>query len=357
MFPLKWGEHRLSLYQGKRILVTGGTGFKGSWLLAWLNMLGAYTLDISRNPPSLPSHYDALKIDEMGRHRTLRVDLRYSRDMAEVQQVIDDFRPDLVFHLAAMAIVSKTFGDPLGTFEGNVLSALNILEVCRRSPSIKGLVMVTTDKVYAENNGAGGYPLTEADALGGLDPYSSSKVCVEHITECYRTQYFPNIAAARAGNVIGGGDWAYKRLFPDIVQATVRGEAVEIHTPNATRPWQHVLEPLYGYLLLGREFLEGKDAGGAWNIGPKDSLSVLDVLNIAKIKWSAIQYYVLEQEHHPSMVAELRLSSLKIQTLGWWQVMGPASAVAHTIDWYREYYEKGRVITCQQIESFMQRTA
>jgi CDP-glucose 4,6-dehydratase len=287
----------------------------------------------------------------------IRADLRYGRDMREIKQELDDFKPEIVFHLAAQAIVAKTFGDPQGTFEGNIMGSLNILEAVRYCKSIKAFVMVTTDKVYEENQVNSitldtGY--REHDILGAVDPYSASKVCVEIISKCYQTQYFPMLAVARAGNVIGGGDWAYKRLIPDIVRAAIRGEKVEIHTPDAIRPWQHVLEPLYGYLMLGEMLLMGqKDFAGPWNFGPDDSLTVLEVMEIAKDCWPKIQFKIEPQDHHPSMVRYLKLDSSKAKTLlGWVPVWDIREAVTRTILWYRDYYEKNRISTDADIDDY-----
>lgn len=342
------------IYKGKRVLITGHKGFKGSWLTLWLNRLGAEVMGISRNPPTFPSHYELLGLDV----REIRGDLRDMRDMRELTTVLNEFKPELVFHLAAQAIVAKTFGDPHGTFEGNIMGALNILEMCRYCKSVKGIVMVTTDKVYAENDlkdrGFESYDaFREDDELGGLDPYSASKVCIEHIIKCYQTQYFPMIATARAGNVIGGGDWAYKRLIPDIMRATSKGEPVEIHTPHATRPWQHVLEPLAGYLTLGERLLEGDpEAPGAWNFGPDGDMSVLDVLKIAQKVWPKIQFDVKDQEHHPSMVRLLKIDSSKARGIGWHPRWDIQESIETTVMWYMNYYERNEVTSSIDIMEY-----
>ena len=335
------------IYRGRRVLLTGQTGFKGSWLAFWLLKLGAHVQGISRHPPTTPCHFEILNLRQ--KIEDIRADLRYGRDMREIKQELDDFKPEIVFHLAAQAIVAKTFGDPQGTFEGNIMSALNILETCRYAKSIKAIVMITTDKVYEEQPFDRGY--NEMDILGAVDPYSASKVCVEIISRCYQTQYFPMLAVARAGNVIGGGDWAYKRLIPDIVRAAVRGEKVEIHTPLAVRPWQHVLEPLTGYLMLGEKLLMGqKEFAGPWNFGPDSDLTVLQVMNIAKESWPKVQFKVEVQDHHPSMVRLLKIDSTKARKqLGWAPVWTIEEAVRKTIVWYKSYYENNNVSTDSDI--------
>ena len=339
------------IYRGKRVLLTGQTGFKGSWMAYWLKQLGAHVLGISRHPPTTPCHYEILGLRDQ--ITDIRADLRYGRDMREIKQELDDFKPEIVFHLAAQAIVAKTFGDPQGTFEGNIMSALNILEAVRYCKSIKAVVIVTTDKVYKETPDAD-VSHVEFDELGALDPYSASKVCVEIIAKCYQTQYFPLIAVARAGNVIGGGDWAYKRLIPDIIRAAIRGEKTEIHTPDAIRPWQHVLEPLNGYLMLGERLLMGhKRFAGPWNFGPTDSLTVLEVMKIAAECWPKIQYKIEPQDHHPSMVRYLALDSSQAhQMLGWHSVWDIKTAVARTIMWYRAWYENSYIATDTDIKMF-----
>jgi len=341
------------IYKGKKVLVTGCCGFKGSWLCHWLRKLGATVIEFGHPPREFPNHYNILGNAYVGINF-------YEMDLLQFQQiknVISEHKPDLVFHLAAKAIVARTFHEPRETFENNVMGTVNLLEACRHQPSVKGIVLITTDKVYANKEWSWGY--RENDQLGGLDPYSASKVCIEHVIECYRSQFLPNIATARAGNVIGGADWAEKRLIPDIVRATVEGKPVEIHTPYATRPWQHVLEPLCGYLMLGEKFLEDNiftpsyNFAHPWNFGPEGEMTVLDILRIAKEVWPEIQYIVKEEETHPSMVQLLKIDSTEAKKkLGWKPRWNMEMAVRMTIMWYKEYYEKGIVRTNDDINLY-----
>jgi CDP-glucose 4,6-dehydratase len=246
---------------------------------------------------------------------------------------------DIVFHLAAKAIVARTFQEPAETFENNIMSAVNLLDACRKYPSITGIVAITSDKVYESKEWS--YAYRETDTLGADDPYSTSKVCVEHIIDCYRKSYDMNIATARAGNILCGGDWGEKRLLPDIVSATAAGNPVTIHTPQATRPFQHVLDALQGYLLLGEKILQGEDVNRAWNFGPdKGDLYVLEVLQVAKSVWPAVTWQVDDKPTHKFMVYLLKLDSIESRNqLGWRPVWNAEEAVIASIQWYKNYYE------------------
>jgi CDP-glucose 4,6-dehydratase len=350
------------IYKGKKVLVTGCCGFKGSWLTRWLEKLGADVYGFGRPPRNNPNHFELLgntRLDWVNGIDGVCDLTSYNA----IKNRIDKIQPDLVFHLAAKAIVARTFTEPRETFENNVMGTVNLLEACRNKSSIKGIVLITTDKVYANKEWDWGY--RENDQLGGLDPYSASKVCIEHVIECYRTQFLPMIATARAGNVIGGGDWAEKRLIPDIARATARGEVVEIHTPNATRPWQHVLEPLQGYLLLGEKLLKShgeapylsqamyKDISKPWNFGPEGEMTVLDILKIAQEVWPKVRYEVKEEETHPSMVQLLKIDSTEARkVLGWKPVWGMKDAVARSISWYKWFYEHGAINTDMDIDVY-----
>lgn len=336
------------IYRGKNVLVTGCNGFKGSWLCYWLKKLGADVIGYGRLPRTSPNHINILNI--LGDILPF-----YNGDLLDyffLKRNITRESPDLVIHLAAKAIVARTFHEPRETFENNVMGTVNLLEACRHQPSIKGIVCITTDKVYENQEWQWGY--RENDKLGGTDPYSASKVCIEQVINCYRKEFFPNIATARAGNVIGGGDWAEKRLIPDIARAAAEGKEVEIHTPYATRPWQHVLEPLNGYLMLGQKFLAGKEGFNThWNFGPEGEMTVLDILKVAQEVWPKVKYVIKEEETHPSMVQLLKIDSTKsIKELGWKPVWNMREAVRQSIGWYRSYYEHGIVDTDNNIKQF-----
>lgn len=343
------------IYKGKKVLVTGHCGFKGSWLCYWLKKMGAEVIGYGHPPNTEPNHFTLLGNSipfaiqyEKSMWAGASMDLRNYDFLSDA---IGSFQPDLVIHLAAKAIVAKTFSEPRETFENNVMGAVNLLEVCRHTPSIKGIVMITTDKVYEDQ--AWGWGYRENDALGGKDPYSASKVCVEHVIRCYRESFGMNIATARAGNVIGGGDWNDFRLIPDIVKAASKGEPVEIHVPNATRPWQHVLEPLSGYLLLGQKMLQGEDVRGAWNFGPDGEMTVLDVLKVAQSVWPKIQCVVKEEETHPHMVHLLKIDSTKARKLlGWKPRWDMVHAVQRAILWYKIFYETGHIMTEEDIRDY-----
>lgn len=335
------------IYKGKKILITGHTGIKASWLALWLHKLGAVVTGISHPPKPFPTHYELL-----GLHNIIEKDV--IADISEIEE-IETFSPDVVFHLGAKAIVTRTFMEPESTFQHNIMGTVHILELCRQCPSVKGVVLIVSDKVY--ENREWNYAYRENDELGGIDPYSCSKVCIEHIIRCYRESYGMNIAAARAGNIITGGDWGESRLLPDIVRAASSGKTVAIHTPESTRPFQHVLEALQGYLILGEKILEDVDVNRAWNFGPDvGSLSVLELLTIAHKVWPKINWVVDNKPTHPHMVYLLKIDSTEARkVLGWRPQLKMAEAVEWAVDWYREYYESGKVITDGQIVAYEDR--
>jgi CDP-glucose 4,6-dehydratase len=332
------------IYREKRVLLTGETGFKGSWMRYWLEKLGAKVQGYSLPPSTHPNHYELLFGKAFPRGCNVL-------DMGMLFKVVREFQPDIVFHLAANAVVAKTFDNPRETFETNLMGSVNIMEASRGCQSVKGIVMIVTDKVYESREW--NYAYRENDELGGLDPYSASKVCVEHAIKCYRNSYGMNIAAARAGNVIGGGDWNYARLLADISVATSKGEKVAIHTPHATRPFQHVLDALHGYLLLGQHILEGKDVDRAWNFGPEGEMSVMEVLQVAKRVWPKIEWEIDNLPTHPHMVYLLKIdSSDSKKLLGWKPVWNMEQAVRVAINWYRAYYEHDIIVTNDDIEDY-----
>lgn len=266
----RWSEALARFYRDRRVLVTGNTGFKGSWLTLWLRSMGATTIGVALPPVSPLSMYTSSKLEvTKGRYRDRFCDLR---QLAEIRAVFDETKPEIVFHLAAQAIVGNAYTDPITTFETNVLGSANILECVRSSKSVAAAVMITSDKCYENVEQIWGY--REHDLLGGADPYSASKAAAENVISSYSRSYFntpdsANVASARAGNVVGGGDWSPFRLVPDCIRSLRHEKPIKLRNPNATRPWQFVLEPLAGYLMLGQRLSEiGKKYQCAWNFGP-----------------------------------------------------------------------------------------
>jgi len=256
------------VYQNKKVLITGHTGFKGSWLALWLHQLGAQVAGYSAYLPSAPCNFQVLDLQNCIKHYE-----NDTRDLGALRRAIMEFQPEIIFHLAAQPIVKRSYLEPRLTFESNLMGAVNLLECLKDAPCVKAVVVITSDKSYRNKEWAWGY--REDDELGGDDPYSASKACVEIACRCYQSSFFKtnpnlNIATTRAGNVIGGGDWAADRIVPDCIRALSRNTAIVIRSPHATRPWQHVLEPLSGYLWLGRQLLVEPQVhdGQAYNFGP-----------------------------------------------------------------------------------------
>jgi CDP-glucose 4,6-dehydratase len=257
-----------NVYRGRRVLVTGHTGFKGSWLALWLKHLGAEVAGFSVDIPRTPSNFTLLGLEQHLQHYEGDI-----RDRSHLAQVLDKFKPDIVFHLAAQALVQRSYADPVTTFETNTMGMVNLLECVRTRPWISAAVLITSDKAYRNVEWCWGY--RETDALGGTDPYSGSKSCADLVAQSYFHSYLRHtptrVTITRAGNVIGGGDWAKDRLVPDILRAFENKQPVSIRNPNSIRPWQHVLEPLSGYLLLAEKLCTHPKAfSQAWNFGPED---------------------------------------------------------------------------------------
>lgn len=339
-------------YRGRRVLLTGHTGFKGSWLALWLAELGANITGIALPPDTSPNHWSLLELDVSER-------LMDIRDSHALMRAVKDTQPEIVFHLAAQPLVRRSYRDPLETWSTNVMGTANLLEACRQTASVRAIVVVTTDKCYENKERARGY--SEADRLGGHDPYSASKAAAELVAASYRDAFFhethsPLIATARAGNVIGGGDWSEDRLIPDLVRAIASGNPLEIRSPQATRPWQHVLESLSGYLLLGQKLLEGRKAfAEAWNFGPEpdDNRSVADVLARLKSHWPELEWRVTDRPQ-PHEAKLLYLDCAKACTqLGWQPIWPLDKALAATADWYRAYLSDGRIESRSQLAAFV----
>ena len=339
------------IYQNRRVFLTGDTGFKGSWLRLWLESMGADVYGYSLAPNTQPNHFELL-----GYKRDKFNDIL---DVDSLQKAFADFQPEIVFHLAAQPLVRLSYQQPVETFATNLMGTVNVLEACRQTPSVKAIVAITTDKCYENKEQIWGY--RESDPMGGYDPYSASKGCAELAISAWRRSFFsadgsPLLASARAGNVIGGGDWSVDRLIPDIVKATSKGETVSIRSPHSTRPWQHVLEPLRGYLMLGQKLLEGnREFAQAWNFGPSDGVrTVLDCVTELQKNWSEIRFEINEPKDAPHEAQNLTLDCTKANAiLGWNPVWNTETALQKTAQWYRAFYETSSCISSEQMLQFI----
>lgn len=346
------------IYQGKKILVTGHTGFKGSWLCLWLEELGAQVCGYSLAPDTDPAHFPLLDLK-------MRSEIADILDYQRLAQVMARFQPEIVFHLAAQPLVRRGYAQPLETLNTNVMGTAHVLEASRVVASVRAVVVITSDKCYENREWIWGY--RETDPMGGYDPYSVSKSCAELVVSSYRRSYFQSrgagkspetlLASARAGNVIGGGDWGEDRLVPDIMRAIAAHETVVLRNPGATRPWQHVLEPLSGYLLLGQRLLQGRlECACGWNFGPadEDALTVVRVAQLIKARWDAFSYAVETTSNQPHEAGLLRLDCTKARTeLPWVPVWKANTALDKTVDWYRTYYQQGRSMALEQIGEYV----
>jgi CDP-glucose 4,6-dehydratase len=340
------------LYKRRRVLLTGHTGFKGSWLALWLKTLGADVTGLSLDPESFPNHWDLLDLDIDDQ----RIDIR---EYNKVLELVERVKPEVVFHLAAQPLVRRSYADPLTTWDTNVMGTANLLEACRKVGGVKAVLVVTSDKCYENQEWCWGYK--EEDRLGGHDPYSASKAAAELLVSSYRRSYFdgedsPLLASARAGNVIGGGDWCEDRLIPDLIRAVTDGVSLEIRSPAATRPWQHVLESLSGYLLLMQKLLQGEHAfADAWNFGPSESgnMRVDQVLDSMSSEWTDLRWHVKEPTglHEAGL---LKLDSSKARSkMNWKPVWGLTDTILHTSEWYRSYLQQDRVISSDQLNLYL----
>jgi CDP-glucose 4,6-dehydratase len=346
------------VYYGKRVFITGHTGFKGSWLALWLTKMGAIVRGYSLAPKTSPNHWELLNLNM----ESIFGDIG---DTLKLGTAIRNFKPDIVFHLAAQAIVRYSYEHPVETYETNIIGTIKLFEACRKVDSIRAIINVTSDKCY--NNKEWVYGYRENDAMGGFDPYSSSKGCSEILTSSYRNSYW-NIdkyeiehkvllASCRAGNVIGGGDWGQDRLIPDIVRAESKGEEVIIRNPYATRPWQHVLDPLSGYLLIGQKLLEQqKSFAKAWNFGPpnEDSIPVIKVLEFMKELWPNIKVLYDKTTTNPHETKFLRLDcSQAYFELQWKPLWTKPRVFQKTAIWYRDYIISQAVQSYAQIDEYV----
>ncbi|GAB4404755.1 MAG: CDP-glucose 4,6-dehydratase [Rhodoferax sp.] len=337
-------------WQGKRVLLTGHTGFKGSWLALWLARMGAQVTGLALAPPTTPSLFDAARVRDV-----LSADVRIDiRDAPAVAQAVRAARPDIVLHLAAQALVRQSYRDPLATYATNVMGTAHVLDALRDLPGVRVAVMVTTDKVY--RNLEQPYPYREDDALGGHDPYSASKAASELVIASYRSSWLDAqgvaVASARAGNVIGGGDWAADRLIPDAVRAWQAGQTLVVRAPNAIRPWQHVLEPLAGYLVLAQRLWDQPTLAGAYNFGPPthEAAPVKQVIEWARSAYpeSAVSYQDKSNSWHEAgwLALEVARTRAVLGVQSRWRL---AQAVQRTLAWYRAHQQGGDAQTlCHQ---------
>jgi len=351
-----------NIYKDKRVLITGHTGFKGSWLCAWLLDLGAKVAGYSVDVPTKPSHFEALQLSDRIEH--IQGDVR---NKSSLDAALSQFQPEIVFHLAAQSLVRKSYEDPIITFETNSMGTLNLLNCLRDQPSVVAAILITSDKCYENVEWLWGY--RENDRLGGKDPYSASKACAEVISRVYTESFFgekgPFVATTRAGNVIGGGDWALDRVVPDCVRAWSNGEKVVIRNPHATRPWQHILEPLSGYLVLGQKLLQGvtEVKNESFNFGPsaKVNQSVGDLITDMAQYWSGAEWK-FEQEVGSGKPEStlLKLNCDKaLQMLKWNSILGFPETIRMTGEWYQAFYaQKFSTIsetTSKQIEEYVEK--
>lgn len=345
-------------WSGKRVFLTGHTGFKGSWMTLWLRKLGAEVCGYALPPPTSPDMFTIASVGSRIAHTIGDV-----RDLSALSACMRDYAPDIVFHMAAQPIVRDSYRIPVETYDVNVMGTVNLLEAVRNTPSVKAAVVITSDKCYENREII--WPYRETDAMGGHDPYSSSKGCAELVTSAYGRSFFEpsmgraSIASVRAGNVIGGGDWANDRLMADLMRGLIRGDDVVIRSPHAVRPWQHVLEPLSGYLTVAQHlFSNGPISWDAWNFGPNaDSCrTVADLANLTCTHFGRPEALkVQENPNAPHEAGLLTLDSTKANIrLGWHPRWTFDECIARTVEWYRANDDKAdmHAFTLKQIEQY-----
>ncbi|MDD5268401.1 MAG: CDP-glucose 4,6-dehydratase [Methylococcales bacterium] len=348
-------------WKGKRVLLTGHTGFKGSWLSLWLQSMDAKVVGFALAPPTIPSLFE---VSGVGKRMTSIIgDIR---DLELVQAVFAEHKPEIVFHMAAQPLVRYSYQNPVETYSTNVMGTVNVLEAVRNTLGVKSVVNITTDKCYENREWVWGY--RENEPMGGYDPYSNSKGCAELVTAAYRNSYFnPEnykehgvaLASARAGNVIGGGDWAEDRLIPDIMRAIIQGKPVNIRNPHATRPWQHVLEPLSGYLLLAQKlYEEGESYAEGWNFGPndEDAKPVQWIVEKLTKAWGEDASWALEGGDHPHEAHYLKLDCSKAKArLNWMPKWHLDDTLGRIVEWQKQYRQGAdmKAVTLEQIAHYI----
>ncbi len=338
-----------SIYKNKKVFITGHTGFKGSWLSAWLQSIGAEVAGYSLEAEKL-SHFNLLNLKTKNYFSDIN-------DEDKITKAIAEFKPDIVFHLAAQPLVRSSYENPVTTFDTNVIGSLKVYRAALKS-NVPALVSITTDKVYENKESHHAY--NEADQLGGHDPYSSSKACMEIMTESFKKSYLADgkmlLATARAGNVIGGGDWACDRLIPDLVRNASINLPTTVRNPESIRPWQHVLDPLNGYLLLGEKLLAGeKKFATSFNFGPDFSgnLTVRQMAELAKIEWDAVSIKTgkPDLQKHEAHLLKLDISKAK-SLLEWQPTWNVSEAITNTLKWYKDYYMNSSINSLLNIKNF-----
>lgn len=344
-----------TFWRGKRVFLTGHTGFKGSWLSLWLDSMGAIVRGYALSPPTSPSLFEEANVDQV-------VDSQIGdiRDLEGLRENMVGFSPDILIHMAAQPLVRYSYNEPIETYETNVIGTAKVLEAARSCPNLKSIVSVTTDKCYENKEWVWGY--RENEPMGGYDPYSSSKGCAELVTSAYRRSFLQEkgvgLASARAGNVIGGGDWADDRLIPDILRAFENGEPVIVRNPASTRPWQHVLEPLSGYLVLAQRLYDQPDQyAEGWNFGPydEDAKPVNWILDQMVVMWPENQWQ-LDEGNHPHEAGYLKLDISKAKArLGWQPAWRLNQTLEKIVSWHRAWLEGEDMqsICLQEINEYM----
>jgi len=348
-------------WRNKKVFVTGHTGFKGSWMSLWLKELGAQVTGFALAPPTSPSHFDLINLEN-------KIDSHIGdiREIGFLKEVIYSCQPEIVIHMAAQSLVLDSYEDPIATYMTNVIGTLHVFEAVRQCSSVKTVINITTDKCYENKEWCWGY--RENEPMGGHDPYSSSKGCAELLTKSYQKSFFTsdsgvNLASVRAGNVIGGGDWAENRLIPDFIKAIISGEPAIIRSPDSIRPWQHVLEPIAGYLILAEKMSSdvGRNFVGGWNFGPAD----IDVQTVSQISdklcnfWGEGVSWKIEDQNkeHPHEATYLKLDCSKARgEIGWKPLLDLDKALDWIVEWYKCFQQNGDMteITLRQIRRYQE---
>jgi CDP-glucose 4,6-dehydratase len=349
---------RSQFWRGKRVFLTGHTGFKGGWMRLWLEKLGAEVTGFSLPPSTVPSFHELVQAGPAPEGQDIR-------DAAALRAAVTACQPDVIFHLAAQALVRRSYDDPVETYATNVMGTVHLLEAARACKSVRAIVVVTSDKCYENREWPWGY--RESDPMGGFDPYSNSKGCAELVAAAYRSSFFHpqkhgshgvSLATVRAGNVIGGGDWAVDRLVPDLLRAFASGKPADIRNPNAVRPWQHVLEPVHGYMMLAERLaVEGPRWAEAWNFGPNDADArpVSWIADKLSAQWGGGASWSTDSGEHPHEANWLKLDCSKAhQQLGWVPRWGLTNALAAIVEWQQAWArgENMRAVSLKQIDSY-----